>query len=214
MPYKITSVLKGVEALCDTNHGAEYFNALFDTTDCVIANYTPPPPSNIAAKLSAVESLYNSKYYSNTTALFPSGERVIQLRDERDFRSFERVVLAAITRQAAQRDGAMVDFRTEDNVTQTLPASEFIPVALDVLDAKQAIWKVKTAHKDAITELTEEQAAVYDETAGWPESNEPAWVMEERATRIYKDMIRRRANRAIESGDNLQALTILKTIGE
>lgn len=165
-------------------------------------------------KIVALESLYSTKYYSNVSAEFPSGTKVIQLRDDSDFRAFERVVLASVTRQAARRENAMVSFRTEDNVTQTLPASEFIPVALDILDAKQAIWKVKTAHKDIINELTEEQASVYDETAGWPETNEPVWVMEERASKIYKDMIRRRANRAMESGDDLKALTILKAIGE
>ena len=171
-------------------------------------------PSAVIEKKLRVDEIYDNLYYSNTTAEFPSGPKVIQLRDETDFRSFERVVLAAITRQAARREVATVDFRTEDNVTQTLPASEFIPVALDILDAKQAVWKVKTAHKDAINELTEEQAALYDETVGWPETNEPVWVMEERASKIYKDMIRRRANRAMESGDDLQALTIRKTIGE
>lgn len=172
------------------------------------------PPSAIKSKLDSVDVLYAAKFYSNTTALFPSGTKVIQLRSETDFRSFERVVLAAITRQAAQRENAVVDFRTEDNVTQTLPASEFIPVALDILDAKQAIWKVRTAHKDAINDLTEEEAALYDETAGWPETNEPVWVMEERASKIYKGMIRRRADRLVSEGETVAALALLKTIGE
>lgn len=176
--------------------------------------YVPSGPTAASIKLAAVEVLYATKFYSNTEALFPSGAKVIQFRDETDFRAFERVVLAAITRQAAQRESAMVDFRTEDNVTQTLPASEFIPVALDILDAKQAIWKVRTAHKDAINDLTEEQAALYDETAGWPETNEPVWVMEERASKIYKAMIRRRAAVLTEKGAVVEALELLKTIGE
>lgn len=178
------------------------------------SEHIPDGPTTVSIKLSAVEVLYTSKFYSNTEALFPSGTKVIQFRDEADFRAFERIVLAAITRQAAQRENATVDFRTEDNVTQTLPASEFIPVALDVLDAKQAIWKVKTAHKDAINELTEEQAALYDETVGWPETNEPAWVTEERASKPYKAMIRRRAAVLTEKGQAVEALALLKAIGE
>lgn len=166
------------------------------------------------AKVANVEALYQQNFYSNTTALFPSGSKVIQLRDENDFRSFERVVLAAITRQAAQKESAVVEFRTEDNVTQTLPASEFIPVALDILDAKQAVWKVKTAHKDAIAALTTEQVALYDETAEWPLTNEPTWVIEERASRIYKAMVRRRAAVLTEKGQAVEALALLKTIGE
>lgn len=174
----------------------------------------PTTPSNISIKLAALDALYRLKFYSNTEALFPSGTKVIQLRDDTDFRAFERVVLAAITRQAAQRENAMVDFRTEDNVTQSLPAAEFIPVALDILDAKHAIWKVKTAHKDAINELTNAQAAVYDENEGWPGTNEPIWVMEERASKIYKAMIRRRAGVLAEGGKEIEAIALLKTIGE
>lgn len=212
--FKITSVLKGISALCETNHGVEYFNTLFETTDCVVDVYVQPQPSVKDAKIGAVEGIYKTKFYSNTTALFPGGSKVIQLRDDNDFRSFERGVLAAITRQAARRESATVDFRTEDNVTQTLPASEFIPVALDILDAKQAIWNVRTAHKDAITELTEEQAVLYDETANWPETNEPVWVTEERASKIYKAMIRRRAAVLSGKGQAVEAMALLKTIGE
>lgn len=175
---------------------------------------TPIQPSSKAVKLASVDSLYTAKFYSNTTALFPSGSKVVQLRDEADFRSFERVVLAAVTRQAAQRENATVEFRTEDNVTQNLPAAEFIPVALDILDAKQAIWKIKTAHKDALSEMAEEEVALYDETVGWPETNEPVWVMEERASKIYKSMIRRRADKLVSEGETVAALALLKTIGE
>lgn len=170
--------------------------------------------ANKRTKAANVDALYQQNFYSNTTALFPSGAKVIQLRDENDFRSFERVVLAAVTRQAARREAALVEFRTEDNVTQTLPASEFIPVALDILDAKQAIWKVKTAHKDALAALSAEEAAGYDETADWPAGSEAAWVTEERASKIYKAMIRRRAGVLSGEGKNIEALALLKTIGE
>ena len=170
--------------------------------------------NQISAKTKNVDTLYAQKFYSNVTGEFPSGPKVIQLRDENDFRNFERAVLTAITRQAARRAEATVEFRTEDNVTQTLPASEFIPVALDILDAKHAVWKVRTAHKDAISELTEEEAALYDETANWPETNESVWVTEERASKIYKAMIRRRADVLTDKGQTVEALALLKTIGE
>lgn len=42
--FKITSATKGVEALCETNHGVAYFNTLLGTDDCVIEDYIPPAP--------------------------------------------------------------------------------------------------------------------------------------------------------------------------
>jgi hypothetical protein len=174
----------------------------------------PQAPSNIALKIADVEELYKQKVYTNVEALFPSGTKTIQLRNDEDYRAFERVVLASITRQAARRDGAMVQFRTEDNTTQELPASEFIPVALDVLDAKHALWQVRTAHKDAISGLTEEQAATYNVNDGWPVANEPVWVQLERSQKIYKAMIRRRADVLSAEGNIVGAIELLKTIGE
>lgn len=171
-------------------------------------------PSYVALRLAELDELYKSKFYSNVTALFPSGTKTIQLRNADDFSAFERVVLAAITRQSAKREEATVQFRTEDNVTQELPASEFIPVALDVLDAKHALWKVRTAHKDSIHMLTEEQASTYNVNTGWPETNDPVWVQLERAKKIYKAMIRRRAEVLSVEGKNVEAIELLKTIGE
>lgn len=170
--------------------------------------------SNRRKKLKECDDLYQEKLYSNADALFPSGTKTIQLRHDDDYRSFERVVLAAITRQAAKRDEAVVQFRTEDNVTQELPASEFIPVGLDVLEAKQALWRVRTAHKDTILGLTEEQAATYDITTDWPETNEPVWVQLEQAQKIYKAMIRRKAKALSEMGKTVESIALLKTIGE
>jgi hypothetical protein len=169
----------------------------------------------IEMKKKKIEEKYLEKLYTNTTALFPSGEKTIQFRDDRDLLNFNTVVLAAITRQAAKREDSMVEFRTEDNVTQSVPASEFIPVALDVLDAKQAAWKIKIAHKDAVSALTTQaEVMAYDETESWPETNEQAWVQLERSAKIYKAMIRRRAARLSAEGLWLEALNLLKTIGE
>ena len=166
-------------------------------------------------KLAKIDATYQSMLYTNTTALFPSGSKVIQLRNEKDFDAFKTQALASFARLAAKRDEAKVKFRTEDNVTQELPAAEFVPVALDILDAKQALWDVRTAHKDALLDLTTiEDVTAYDITAGWPTENEPVWVMEERATVVYKDMIRRRAARLVAEDKGIEALTLLKTIGE
>jgi hypothetical protein len=169
-----------------------------------------------AEKCSALDALYESKLYTNTTALFPSGERIIQLRDDKDFKAFERTVLAAITRQAARRESATVEFRPEDNTTQVVPASEFIPIALDILDAKDALWKIRSVHKDVINNdlATVPQVLAYDISTDWPETNEPVWVMEERASKIYKAMIRRRAAVLSDKGQAVEALALLKTIGE
>lgn len=168
-----------------------------------------------AALILQIDATYRSLLYTNTTALFPSGSKVIQLRDESELRTFERVTLAAITRQSAKREEAKVKFRTEDNVTQELPASEFIPIALDILDAKQALWDVRTAHKDAALKLeTIEAVTAYDINSGWPITNEPLWVIQKRSSEIYKGMVRRRAETLVNNGDGVGAIILLKTIEE
>jgi len=173
-----------------------------------------PLPSKIEAKLAELEVLYQQKYYSNVDALFPSGIKTIQLRNDKDFSIFRDIVYDAVAMRAAGQESALVEFRTEDNVTQTLPASEFIPVGLDVLAAKKALWSVRTSHKDAILLLTEEQAATYVITTGWPTTNEPYWVQQEKNSKFYKAQIRRRAEKLQSAGLLVESLTILKTIGE
>ena len=186
-------------------------------TDIINGEYyseNKPVVSAITLKLSELDELYKQKYYSNVDALFPSGIKTIQLRNDKDFSIFRDIVYDAVAMRAAGQDQALVEFCTEDNVTQTLPASEFIPVGLDVLAAKKALWSVRTAHKDAILLLTEEQAETYDITTDWPTTNEPYWVQQEKNSKFYKAQIRRRAEKLQSAGLLVESLTILKTIGE
>ena len=187
-------------------------------TSEIIAAYSVlfAPPSNIALKLAALEELYRQKYYSNMEALFPSGTKTVQLRDDKDFSIFRDIVYDAVAMRAAGQESAIIEFRTEDNETQYVPASEFIPVGLDVLAAKKALWTVRTAHSDAIKLLTEEQAVTYDITTGWPTTNEPVWVIQELADRNYRDYVRRRAARLNDGTPEGKVAEILKlkTIGE
>lgn len=77
MSYKITSALKGIFALCDTNHGVDYFNTLFETTDCVVAEYTQPGPTESTggvelvkeAKKAEIEHWRDAACYADVTAL-------------------------------------------------------------------------------------------------------------------------------------------------
>jgi len=173
-------------------------------------------PANITQRLDDLDVLYQQKLYSNVDALFPSGTKTIQLRNDKDFSIFRDIVYDAVAMRAAGQESALVEFRTEDNMTQILPASEFIPVGLDVLAAKKALWSVRTAHKDAILLLTEEQAATYVITTGWPTTNEPYWVQRERADRNYRDYVRRvaaRLNNGTPEG-NVAEILKLKAIGE
>jgi hypothetical protein len=71
MSYKITSALKGIEALCDTNYGVDYFNTLFKTTDCVVGEYTPPPPvdtliDDLRAKIKVIRAASLEKFPRNS----------------------------------------------------------------------------------------------------------------------------------------------------
>lgn len=50
MPYKITSLLKNIKAVSDTDMGVEYYNGLFDTTDCVVAWEEPLTPEATEAQ--------------------------------------------------------------------------------------------------------------------------------------------------------------------
>jgi len=168
-----------------------------------------------AQKKIDVDAYFYAKLYANKPGLFPSGTKIIQLRNEEEYRTFERITYAAVARKSAQRAGATVTFRTEDNINQVVPADEFIPIALDILDAGQALWDIRTAHRDAIDEITNETAlAEYDYTTYWPETGEPVWVQVDRAGRLYKDMIRRRAARLVIDGKTFESLALLKTIGE
>ena len=169
----------------------------------------------ILAKKAEIDAYFYGKLYVNKEGLFPSGTKVIQLRNEEEYRTFERITYAAVARQSAKRDSATVTFRTEDNINQVVSAREFIPIALDILDVGQALWDVRTAHRDVVDSITDEtELAAYDYTTGWPEINEPLWVMEERSSEIYKGMVRRRADKLAANGDIIGKIALLKTIGE
>lgn len=184
MPYKITSVLKGVEALCDIDHGVEYYNSLFETNDCVVTWEDPLTPTAeelcSAACLSRcqeVDALYADKMFTDVTATFPTGDKVIQFRDNIDRSSLESVCAGATAIVALGQGATQMVYRTLDDVNQVVTAAQMVVIGLGVLAAKQAVTDQRWAHKDAICAIeadplkTAEQKLIdiagYNILAGW-----------------------------------------------
>lgn len=117
-------------------------------------------------KKQEVHSLRLEKFYTNITVTFPSGDAVIQFRDEFDRANLANVATACIN----MAPSAEVVYRTEDNVTQTLTAAEMLEIATNVLNTKQDIVTASWIHKDTIDALTTVQDVFnYDITTNWPE---------------------------------------------
>lgn len=184
MPYKITSVLRGVKALCDTDHGVEYFNTIFGTTDCVVAWEEPLTPTAeelcTAACLSRcqeVDVLYSTKMFTDVTVTFPTGDKVIQFRDNTDRSNIESVCAGATALVALGQGATQMVYRTLDDVNQVVTAAQMVAIGLAVLTTKQAITDQRWAHKDAICAIeadplkTAEQKLIdiagYNILAGW-----------------------------------------------
>ncbi len=123
--------------------------------------------AQLAAKLASIEDQRNRKLYSDVEVDFPSGPAVIQFRDERDRTNLSNVTTAAIALTMSGQGNTLIDYRTLDNVTQQVPASQFIAIAMTVLTAKQAVVKAAWQYKDTVRGLAAKELPAYDETAGW-----------------------------------------------
>ena len=120
-------------------------------------------------KVREIETLKNRKIYTSVEAVFPSGPAMIQFRNEIDRANLANVATAAMA-LASVDPTATVEYRTEDDVIQTVSAPEMIQIALGVMAAKQAITSAGWAHKDAIKAIANDRVALraYDITTGWP----------------------------------------------
>lgn len=119
-----------------------------------------------------INTLHSEKLYTNVTAMFPNGEKVIQFRSEQDRTNLSDVASAAMALIISGTPEAPMVWRTEDNVNQAVPAQQMVSIAMGVLESKQAILSAAWAHKDAIAALVEAgnlQGLIdYDITVGWP----------------------------------------------
>lgn len=123
-------------------------------------------------KIEQVNSLYSEKLYTNVSAMFPDGEKVIQFRSEQDRTNLSNVASAGLALIISGTPEASMVWRTEDNVNQIVPAQQMVGIAMGVLQEKQAILSAAWAHKDAITAIVDAgdlQGLIdYDITTGWP----------------------------------------------
>ena len=130
-----------------------------------IRNPLPTLAQAQAARIADVTTLQNAKLYSNIPAAFPSGTKIIQMRNSEDWVNF----LTAITDASLLAGSDQVSFRTLDNVTQALTAAQLIAIGVTVIAVKKTILEQGWVHDDAIMALATVSAVqAYDITTGWP----------------------------------------------
>ena len=115
-----------------------------------------------------VDQLHKEKLYTNVTATFPDGEKTIQFRNETDRANLANVAQAAMALVMSGTPEAPMQYRTEDNVTQTVRADQMMGIAMSVLQQKEAILTAAWGHKDTLRGMTDYQEVIdYDITQGW-----------------------------------------------
>lgn len=121
-----------------------------------------------ANKLKEVKELHLSHLYKDVEVTFPSGLATIQFRDEVDRANLGNAASGAIANVLAGNPTTPMDYRTLDNETQIVPASDMLNIAMSVLGIKQAKLDNCWAHKDNINALTTiASIEAYDITTGW-----------------------------------------------
>ncbi len=124
-----------------------------------------------------VDVLLEVKMYTDVGAVFPTGTKTIQFRNNADRDNLRDVCAGATVLIALGQGSTAMVYRTLDNVNQTITASEMLAIGLGVLNAKQALVSKAWEHKDALmticnnTAITEAERITamiaYDITAGW-----------------------------------------------
>ena len=117
-------------------------------------------------KIKKVDRLRDSKLYRSVSVVFSDGAGSIQFRNERDRANLSNVATSCLVLEPS----AIVVYRTEDDVTHNIPASEMIQIAMQVMAQKQAVTTASWIHKDALALLnTREEIEAYHITTGWPD---------------------------------------------
>lgn len=120
-------------------------------------------------KKNAVDKLCNSKIYTDTPAIFPSGIKNIQFRDQNDELNFTISIMDATINVVNGLPLTNVIYRTSDNITQTLTSAQLVTIGQTIKANKLAIKQAAWVHKDALSLLnTKELIDSYDITTGWP----------------------------------------------
>lgn len=105
-------------------------------------------------KCDTVDRLRISKTYTDVEVAFPTGNKLIQFRDEFDRANLSNVAQAAQLLVMSGQGDSILPYRTQDNVTQYPTAAQMLAIAGEVMDAKQAIVSKAWEHKDNIRGMT------------------------------------------------------------
>jgi len=124
----------------------------------------------IAARGAEVDALRIAKTFSDASVEFPGGQaKEIQLRNEFDLSNLLSVAVAGLALIISGKPTDELVYRTKDNATMAVKASEFVSIGMAVMAQKQAIVSAAWAHKDAIRDLASiADVEAYDITKGWP----------------------------------------------
>ncbi len=129
------------------------------------------------SRCAEIEVLYSAKIFTDVTVTFPSGNKVIQFRDNSDRANLESVCAGATALVALGQGDTQMIYRTLDDDNQVVTAAQMTAIGLGVLSAKQAITDKRWFHKDALHAIeidatkTSEQKLIdiagYDIQVGW-----------------------------------------------
>lgn len=115
-----------------------------------------------------VDKLLKEKMYKDVVVTFPDGEKTIQFRDEFDRSNLSNVTQAAMSAVMNSQPETIINYRTEDNVTQAVRADQFVAIGNSVMAQKQSLVSAAWGHKDVMRGLTvPEDIIAYDVTQGW-----------------------------------------------
>lgn len=124
-----------------------------------------------AARCLEVDALWSAKLWTNHTATFPVGERIIQFRNSGDQAAIESVYGDALGKVASGAPTAVVKFYTEDNAWQYPTAEEMRIICKGLFDSKQILKVKATEHKAALRALRDvgDTAGIlaYNIQTGW-----------------------------------------------
>lgn len=124
----------------------------------------------ITARLKEVDDLRISKTFSDVSVDFPGRtKKEIQFRNDFDMSNLLAVSMAGLALIISGKPTDELVYRTKDNTTQAVKATEMVGIGMAVMSQKQAIVSAAWAHKDAIKLLaTIEDIEAYDISKGWP----------------------------------------------
>lgn len=174
MPYKITSVSKGVDALCDVERPTSYYNTLFETTDCTVVWIDPLTPEEVAATSAAngcKECCHACEQYmaDKISSGFVYGGNTYQINGSAQEAIGKRAIYAGWSVQDPVTfpwgDPYSLGWWDIFNIWHAMTAAEFRLFAKSVSDYVSACASCCRTHKSAITTLN---YSTYDYTTGWP----------------------------------------------